>query len=808
MRHIELEKLRELQRNPSNIRNICILAHVDHGKTTLADSLIASNGIISNRLAGKLRYMDSLKEEQIRGITMKSSSISLFFNMDEREFLVNLIDSPGHVDFSSEVSTAVRLCDGALVVVDVVEGVCPQTHVVLRQAWLEHIRPCLVLNKIDRLITELKLTPSEAHVQIQKVLEQVNAVTGSLFSSKVLEENTDKESNCKSSEREGPLNTLYDWSAGFEEMDDSSLYFSPDQGNVVFASALDGWGFCVEHFARLYAQKTGVKMEVLRKTLWGDFYLDPKAKKMMKGAQAKGKKPVFVQLVLENVWALYDAIINRRDKDKVEKMVASQGLKIPTRDMKHADPKVVLSSICSQWLPLAHAVLSMVCSKLPSPLEINVERVERLLCPHLRRFESLPIETQALKESFLACRSEGSDVPVIVFVSKQFAVDVKSLPQNQPRPLTQDELSQRKEQAKRRHADRLARKRSTSKDRAESSSPAREPGLLTGHGEDVNMEQPGSTDTGDEDPAQCFIAFARVYSGTVKRGQRLYVMGPKYNPVNGVQLPESYALPECPTGMNHLRLCVLDDLFLLMGRELEVLEEVPAGNVLGIGGLEEHVLKSATLSSTAACPPFLPLNLEVLPIVRVAVEPTHPSQMAQLVRGMRLLNQADSCVEVLIQESGEHVLVTAGEVHLQRCLDDLRQRFAKIEIDVSAPIIPFRETIIRRPKVDMVNEDMGSQNLFAIQRRRGAKTEGRLSEDIRVEGDGLVTVTTPGKECTVSVRALPLPEGVPHLLEESVELIRSIEQFNSTLHESQDVSSTQELPELNVLPVLNPLDGS
>uniref|UniRef100_UPI00358E6E16 elongation factor-like GTPase 1 n=2 Tax=Myxine glutinosa TaxID=7769 RepID=UPI00358E6E16 len=95
----------------------------------------------------------------------------------------------------------------------------------------------------------------------------------------------------------------------------------------------------------------------------------------------------------------------------------------------------------------------------------------------------------------------------------------------------------------------------------------------------------------------------------------------------------------------------------------------------------------------------------------------------------------------------------------------------------------------------MVNEDMGSQNLFAIQRRRGAKTEGRLSEDIRVEGDGLVTVTTPGKECTVSVRALPLPEGVPHLLEESVELIRSIEQFNSTLHESQDVSSTQELPE-------------
>ncbi|KAK1890736.1 Elongation factor-like GTPase 1, partial [Dissostichus eleginoides] len=94
----------------------------------------------------------------------------------------------------------------------------------------------------------------------------------------------------------------------------------------------------------------------------------------------------------------------------------------------------------------------------------------------------------------------------------------------------------------------------------------------------------------------------------------------------------------------------------------------------GIGGLEECVLKSATLSTSPACPPFIPLNMEAMPIVRVAIEPKHPSDMPKLVRGMRLLNQADPCAEVLIQETGEHVLVTAGEVHLQRCLDDLRER--------------------------------------------------------------------------------------------------------------------------------------
>lgn len=130
-----------------------------------------STGIISQKMVGKLRYMDSRSDEQERGITMKSSSISLQYvdRVENKDFLINLIDSPGHVDFSSEVSTAVRLCDGAIVLVDVVEGVCSQTRICLKHAYMENLKPILVLNKIDRLITEKKMSALDAYVHMSQV---------------------------------------------------------------------------------------------------------------------------------------------------------------------------------------------------------------------------------------------------------------------------------------------------------------------------------------------------------------------------------------------------------------------------------------------------------------------------------------------------------------------------------------------------------------------------------------------------------------------------------------------------------------
>ena len=152
-----------------------------------------------------------------------------------------------------------------------------------------------------------------------------------------------------------------------------------------------------------------------------------------------------------------------------------------------------------------------------------------------------------------------------------------------------------------------------------------------------------------------------------------------------------------------------------MGKELEELDEVPAGNIVGIRGLQKHVLKTATLSNNLFCPSFCDLTLMATPILRVAVETKSTADMPKLVKGLKLLNQADACVQVVVQENGEHVLVTLGEVHLERCIYDLETQYSKCPVSVSAPIVPFRETVVPQATVDMVNEAIVTTGKFDSQ---------------------------------------------------------------------------------------------
>jgi len=169
-----VQKAKELMEKPEFIRNIGIVAHIDHGKTTLSDNLLAGAGMISEELAGRQLFMDFDAQEQERGITIYSANVSMVHEFENNFYLINMIDTPGHVDFGGDVTRAMRAVDGAVVVVDAVEGAMPQTETVLRQALKERVKPVLFINKVDRMIKELELTPEEMQKRFMKIIGEVN----------------------------------------------------------------------------------------------------------------------------------------------------------------------------------------------------------------------------------------------------------------------------------------------------------------------------------------------------------------------------------------------------------------------------------------------------------------------------------------------------------------------------------------------------------------------------------------------------------------------------------------------------------
>ncbi|KAM3692648.1 hypothetical protein ACJW30_08G105000 [Castanea mollissima] len=670
------------------IRNICILAHVDHGKTTLADHLIAASGggVIHPKLAGRLRFMDYLDEEQRRAITMKSSSIALRY----KHHSINLIDSPGHMDFCSEVSTAARLSDGALILVDAVEGVHIQTHAVLRQCWIEKLSPCLVLNKIDRLICELRLSPLEAYTRLLRIVHEVNGIVSGYKSEKYL---SDVDSVLAGSLGEaGGGDGGGDESFEFVE-DDEEDTFQPQKGNVAFVCALDGWGFGIHEFAEFYASKLGASAAALEKALWGPRYFNPKTK-MITGKKGVGggskARPMFVQFVLEPLWQVYQvALDGEGDKGVLEKVIKSFNLSVPARELQNKDPKVVLQSVMSRWLPLSEAILSMVVKCMPDPIAAQSFRVSRLL-PKREILNNgvdsnVVAEAELVRKSVEACDTRP-EAPCVAFVSKMFAVPMKMLPQR---------------------------------------------GL---HGEFIN----NLAESGEGDSDECFLAFARIFSGVLYSGQRVFVLSALYDPLKGESMQK------------HVQEAELQSLYLMMGQGLNLVASAKAGNVVAIRGLGQHILKSATLSSTRNCWPFSSMVFQVAPTLRVAIEPSDPADMGALLKGLKLLNRADPFVEVSVSARGENVLAAAGEVHLERCKKDLTDRFAKVKLEFSPPLVSFRETI-----------------------------EGEVSymlENLKSLTGGLdyIEKTTPNGRCVVRVQVMKLPPTLTKVLDDSSDLLGDI----------------------------------
>lgn len=543
-----------------------------------------------------MRYLDNRPDEQERKITMKASNISLYFNRPESEdeFLINLIDSPGHVDFSSETSAAVRLSDGAIIVVDVVEGVCAQTRTILQQAYNEKLTPILFLNKIDRLIVEREMSPNDAEEHLRRVLEQVNAVMGNMFASHVLAE---EDTSANKDNQESAL----------ESADDSTLYFNPVNGNVIFGSAADGWGFTPRTFAEMFSKRLGVPVGTLNDHVWGDFFYNSKQKRCDAGAYSKGKNTIFVQMILDHIWYMYRTVLHG-ELAQIPELCEKLKLKYrPVKNLQAMNRKLTLKSMFMEWLPLDRCMFLKIVDNVTCPSDKFSDKLSRLTS----------VERPAMQFA------ESDTSKVVAFIAKMVPITYRDLQACDKSLKNQNEY---------------------------------------------------------EPDEQVLIAFARIYTGVLREDSQVFVIKPNYDP----QLKNK----------SELEPVTVRAIYLMMGRNLDRIDEASEGMIVGIWGLQSHIVKTGTISSSDECWPLSGLDILAPPVVRVAVEPRNIDDMPKLVKGLKILNQVDSCVQIMIQETGEHVLCVLGEVHLEKCIRDLTDSYANIELNVSKPIVQFRETIV------------------------------------------------------------------------------------------------------------------
>ena len=616
--HHELVQI--FQKNTSNIRNICVLAHVDHGKTSLVDSLISYNNIISPKMAGNVRYMDSREDEQERHITMKASSITVIYRSEKlnSNYLLNIIDVPGHVDFSYEIFSSLKMVDGAIIMIDVIEGICSQTESAIREAWDEKIKFILVLNKIDKLFRIVEKTPEEAYEHLKNLLEKVNAMMSSLIlrDSEInnllnLERKESNISNTSNNEKNKEKKE-----ESIEEKE-NNFYFSPNKGNVIFTSATDNWAFTIDTFVDIFAKKYGTKKEVMQKVLWGDYYLDKKTKKFCEKQPNEDSSPIFVDFIMKNIYKVYQVVTVDQDFPKIQKMVKSLNLNISEKDLNEniltRNPNLVLRSIMREWLPIPQTIYDVIIKELPDPI-IGIQNKIDLLFPNIKYSKNDFVKT--IKKCIKEKRINGEGVPTLAYISKMVPIPKKNI-----QGINFEEINNNKDETK-------------------------------------------------------FMAFARLYTGEIKEGDEYYVIGPKHDIKNNKIDIKKYKF---------------NNIYYFMGQFLNQINIVPVGNIFSVSDLEKDVFKTSTISNDFNCPSIIPYNLDKNSNIKVSITAENIKEMPILLEGLEKLNRSDPAVNYYTQSNGEHIIVTSGEVHLERCIRDLEDSLAKVKFKISAPIVNFKE---------------------------------------------------------------------------------------------------------------------
>ncbi|OLL25470.1 U5 small nuclear ribonucleoprotein component [Neolecta irregularis DAH-3] len=600
--HFSREFMMYLMSLPESIRNIALVGNLHHGKTTFMDMLVQETHDLKVKVNKPLRYTDTQNLERERGVSMKSMPMSLVIqNGKGKSSLFNIFDTPGHVNFVDEVACATRLCDGAVIIVDAVEGAMINTEKVIRHLMTENVPIVLVINKIDRLILELKLPPTDAYFKIKHAIEEVNTMISNAAP-------------------------------------DRDIRLSPERGNVCFASASMGWCFSLKSFATMYAQTyEGIAIEDFASRMWGDIYFNPECRKFSRKPLEPVSKRTFVHFILEPLYKLYSQTIGE-DAATLKKTLRSLGIWLEPKVYKQ-NARPLLRSICEQFFGTVTGFVDMVLQHIPSPVENAKNMIDNMYTGPLN---------STLRESLLKCDPDG---PLVIQITKLYS----------------------------------------------------------------------SID------ASTFHSFGRVFSGTVKHGQKVKVLG------------EGYTLDD----EEDMTVVTISDIWVYESQYRVITEAIPAGNWVLLGGIDNSIVKTATVIGADFDDEvyiFKPISHFTHSVLKVAVEPVNPSELPKMLDGLRKINKSFPLVVTKVEESGEHIILGTGELYLDAVLHDLRKLYSEIEIKVSDPVTRFCETVVETSAIKCYAQTPNKKNKITM---IAEPLDKGIAEDIE---SGIVNIKWPIKQ--------------------------------------------------------------
>ena len=372
----------DLMTSTELVRSVALVGHLHHGKTSFLDCLLMQThpDLQSGSRPGSgeekpVRYSDTLFTEKERGLSMKSTPVTVVMpDLDEKSFLLNLFDTPGHVNFSDEVSAAIRLCDGVVLFVDAVEGVMLNSERILKHAVQEKMAITLCINKIDRLILELRLPPQDAYYKLRRIVDDVNSL-------------------------------LHLYSSGEE----SPVIVSPLVGNVCFASAQFSVCFTLKSFARMYSEtySFGAKDErEFARRLWGDIYYNGQTNKFSRKAPHSSAQRTFVEFILVPLYKIFTHVVSEADTS-LALLLDELGIRL-TSDEQRLNIRPLLRLVCSRYFGTFSSFVDMVVKHVPSPVMAARNKTEHIYTG--------PLESK-LAQGMLNCDLSGQ---LVVHTTKQY----------------------------------------------------------------------------------------------------------------------------------------------------------------------------------------------------------------------------------------------------------------------------------------------------------------------------------------------------------------------------------------------------